>query len=49
MVVGQDDKGYEQFDWWRVKVWMLGLHIVGQWLKHNGLQKCLHNNIFREF
>ena len=31
MAVGRVDKGFEQYDWCRAKVCLLGLHTRGQW------------------
>jgi hypothetical protein len=29
MPIGQEDKGFQQFDWWRAKVFILDLHTRG--------------------
>jgi hypothetical protein len=44
MAFGEEDKGFQQFDWRRVKVCPLSLHTRDQWPP-----KCLHGNTFCEF
>jgi hypothetical protein len=44
LAVGREDKGISQFGWWRVKVCLLSLHIIGQLLP-----KYLYGSTFCEF
>jgi hypothetical protein len=45
-VIGREDKGFQQFDWWRVKICPLGHYIKGHSANDNGFQNA---NTFCEF
>ena len=40
MFVGREVKELQQFDWWRARVWPLGLHTSAQSPKVKGLQNA---------
>jgi hypothetical protein len=44
MAIGREDKGFQQFDWWRVIVCLFNFHTRGQ-----QPPKCLHGSTFWEF
>jgi hypothetical protein len=45
MAEGGEEKEFQQFDWWRVKVCPLGLYMGGQ-SKGEHPPKCLHGSTF---
>jgi hypothetical protein len=49
MAIGQEDKGFQPFNWWRGKVCPLDLHVRCQWPKGNGLQNTYIAEIFVSF
>jgi hypothetical protein len=48
-VVGWADKGFEQFDWWRIKICPLGLYTRGQRPIDKGLQNAYKAALFGSF
>jgi hypothetical protein len=49
MAVVWEDKGFQQFDWSRVEICLLGLHTRSQWSKDNILQNPYIARLFVSF
>ena len=49
MLVSQEAKEIQQFDWWRARDQSLGLHTSGQILKVKGLQSAYMVALFGTF